>query len=82
MEDLSLEKEFNIYAIMHKQSILTARLADYYRTLDQGVNIPCFLMPTPLERAGKCVMDIFENDRQEFEKLYNKAWEDVAELLP
>lgn len=75
MQDLSLEKEFELYKWMHMTTILQAKITVYYRNLqDTGVKIPEF-MTVPAEKlAEKEVLQLMCYNPKTFENLYKQAW--------
>lgn len=83
MKEWSLENEFKIYRDMHKISILQAKLIAYYRTIQEsGIMIPFFMLESPEKRAEIEVQELFDKDKETFDSLYEKAWEQYAECLP
>lgn len=83
MKEWSLEDEFKIYRDMHKISILQAKLIAYYRTIQEsGIKIPFFMLESPEKRAEIEVQELFDKDKETFDSLYEKAWEQYAECLP
>lgn len=83
MQDLSLEKEFELYKWMHMTTILQAKITVYYRNLqDTGIKIPEF-MTVPAEKlAEKEVLQLMCYNPKTFESLYKQAWNEYAECLP
>ena len=83
MQELSLEKEFELYKQIHKATILQAKMTTYYENLQNtGITIPDFMQTPPCKLAEKAVLDLICYSPKMFEKLYNKAWDEVAEVLP
>lgn len=83
MQELSLEKEFEIYKLIHKITILEAKLTTYYRTIQEtGIKIPFFMLESPERKANKEIEQLLDTDRDVFEALYQKAWDEYAECLP
>lgn len=82
MEELTLEKEFAIFAQIHKATILQAKIATYYRELQEtGVRIPEFMNVAPEKLAEKEVIQLI-NSPKLFDRLYEHAWSEYAEYLP
>ena len=82
----SLEREFEEFKALHKFAILKAKITQYYRDLEDGqVLVPDFLrigqMPEDLaERDIKAL--VLKNDNlAEFNRLYEIAYQDLAEVL-
>lgn len=82
MEDLSLEKEFNIHVLLHKQRIVEAKLQCFYRDMAcTGVTIPSFMEKTPEEKAREHLLDLI-NEPEKFERTYECIWNEVKWSLP
>lgn len=82
MKELTLEKEFAIFAQIHKTTILQAKIATYYRELQEtGVRIPEFMNVAPEKLAEKEVIQLINNPKL-FNDLYENAWREYAEYLP
>ena len=83
MQELTLEREFELYKQLHKTTILQAKITTYYKDMQQaGVTIPDFLLTSPEKLAEKEVINIFCHDQKLFDKLYERAWNEYAEYLP
>ena len=83
MRERTLEDEFKTYVLIHKKAVLTGKLAAYYQTIQQaGVNIPFFMQECPIKRAEAEVNQLFSEDRETFENLYQEAWQQYAECFP
>lgn len=83
MQDLSLEFEFNIYKMIHKTTILQAKMTNHYRDLQgTGIQIPFFMQKSPEKRAEEEVQNLLERNKEAFESLYLSAWNEYAECLP
>lgn len=83
MQELSLEKEFEIHKLIHQTTILQAKIAAYHRTMQEtGIKIPFFMLESPEKKAEKEVQYLLGNDKETFENLYQKAWSEYAESLP
>lgn len=83
---MDLEKEFELRKLQHKLAVLKAVITKFYEDLQDtnAVNLPDFIRDdTPEKLADKELDEIFynSNDKQRFEFLYNKAWEEVSESL-
>lgn len=80
MEELTLEKEFEIFTQIHKTTILQAKIATYYRKLQEtGAIIPEFIYISPEKLAEK---EIIQYSPKLFDRLYEQAWSEYAEYLP
>lgn len=83
MQDLSLEFEFNIYKMVHKTTILQAKMTNHFRDLQEtGIQIPFFMQKSPEKRAEEEVQNLLERNKEAFESLYLSAWNEYAECLP
>ena len=83
MEELTLEKEFAIFAQIHKTTILQAKIATYYRNLNEtGIKIPEFMTIPPEKLAEKEVLQLMCYSPKSFDRLYELAWSEYAEFLP
>ena len=83
MQDLSLEFEFNIYKMLHKITILQAKMTNHFRDLQEtGIQIPFFMQKSPEKRAEEEVQNLLERNKEAFESLYLSAWNEYAECLP
>ena len=83
MKELSLEKEFEIYKMIHKTSILEAKMINHFRDLQEtGVQIPFFMQDSPEKRATNEVQNLLCRNPLAFESLYQGAWQEYAECLP
>lgn len=83
MQDLSLEFEFNIYKMVHKTTILQAKMTNHFRDLQEtGIQIPFFMQKSPEKRAEEEVQNLLEKNKEAFESLYLSAWNEYAECLP
>lgn len=83
IKDLGLEwklaKEFEEYKTQHKCSVLLARMITYYETIMANE----ILLPfdTPEKRAQDSIRELYNRDKNEFNRLYEKAWEEIAEMM-
>lgn len=81
-----LEAEFEEYKALHKYAVLKCKLVKYYQDLEQGqVLVPDFLRlhETPealADRALKCLV-LRRDNLQEFNRLYELAYQEIAEVL-
>ena len=82
----TLEEEFEEFKALHKYSVLKAKIVMYYADLqDTGVNISYFLREdTPDKLADRDLKTLLSSKRgfEEFNRLYEIAWKELAELLP
>ena len=82
----TLESEFEQFKAMHKYSILLAVAKKYYIDLQQSgrVNIPAFMQANIAEESAKKdlqrLLSLPDGGRK-FNSLYEKAWQEVANLL-
>lgn len=85
MLEATLEQEFEEYKALHKYSILKARIMQYYADLEgTGVNIPDFLRDdTPEKLADRDLQELLStcSGIEKFNKLYEMAWQEIAESL-
>lgn len=83
MKELSLEKEFEIYKMVHKTTILQAMMINHFRDLQEtGVQIPFFMTKSPEKRADEEIENLLYKNPMAFESLYLGAWQEYAECLP
>ena len=83
MKELSLEFEFEIYKMIHKTTILQAKMTNYYRDLQgTGIQIPFFMLEAPEKKAEAEVQNLLGTDKETFDILYERAWNEYAECLP
>lgn len=83
MKELTLEFEFEMYKMIHKTTILQAKMTNHYRDLQgTGIQIPFFMQKTPEKRAEEEVQNLLDKNREAFESLYLGAWAEFAECLP
>lgn len=83
MRELSLEKEFEIYKMIHKATILQAKMTNHFRDLQEtGVQIPFFMQDSPEKKAENEVQNLLCRNPLAFESLYQSAWQEYAECLP
>jgi len=83
LDNYSLEKEFRIYADIHKFRIVKGQLTTYYRDLDEtGVTLPDFMRGgTPEEKAEMMTSDLFCSNPVGFETMYNVDWAEHGKFL-
>jgi hypothetical protein len=82
MQDLSLEKEFEIYKEIHKVTILQAKMTMYYETKQGEIKLPSFMTKPPSKQAEEDVLDLMCKNPDAFNSLYERAWSEYAESLP
>ena len=81
-----LEQEFEEFKALHKYAVLKGKLIKYYQDLEENqVLIPDFmrLHETPealADRALKCLV-LRRDNLQEFNRLYELAYKEIAEVL-
>lgn len=82
MQDLSLEKEFEIYKQLHKVSVVEAQLQVHYNDLAKtGVVLPDFMDKDPNLKAREHLLMLL-NDKDKFERTYNSIWESIKYAMP
>ena len=74
-----LADEFEQYKAQHKYSVLMAKMIMYYETIMQNE----ILLPfdTAEKRAQKSIREIYNKDKDEFNRLYELAWQEIAEQM-
>ena len=78
----SLEREFSEQMFRHKAAVIYGSLLKFYEDeYNTGINIPKFLDCTPIERAKVHFYNLL-NNKEKFEDIYNKCWEQIKEFLP
>lgn len=83
MREMSLEFEFELYKMIHKTTILQAKMTNHYRDLQgTGIQIPFFMTKSPEQRAEEEVQNLLDKNPMAFEILYQGAWQEYAECLP
>ena len=80
-----LATEFEEYKAIHKYSILFKKLFMYYETIldnndDDGLQIPYFMNTTAEELAQRDIRELYNRDKNEFNRLYELAWEEMKEI--
>jgi len=77
--NFNLEREFEEYKAQHKYSVLVAKMISYYETIMADE----ILLPfdTPEKRATESVDKLYNRDKNEFNRLYEIAWNEIAELM-
>lgn len=80
---MNLEQEFEQFKALHKYAILKAKIMDYYRTIRQNeVNIPEFMDDFAPERLADIELrKLVLSDMGKFNRLYEIAYEELAEIL-
>ena len=78
-----LADEFEQYKAQHKYSVLMAKMIDYYATImENELQIPDFMDDdTPEKRAEKDIRNLYNRDKNEFNRLYEVAWAEIAEMM-
>lgn len=76
---MALEQEFEEYKAQHKYSVLVAKMIDYYETIMADE----ILLPfdTAEKRAIESVGELYNRDKNEFNRLYEIAWNEIAEIM-
>ena len=81
-----LEREFEEYKALHKFAILKCKIMQYYRDLEENqVLVPDFQRSheTPealADRDLRCLV-LRKDNLQEFNRLYELAYQEIAEVL-
>lgn len=83
--DFDLGREFEEYKAIHKYSILFKKLFMYYETIldnndDDGLQIPYFMNTTAEELAQRDIRELYNRDKNEFNRLYELAWQEMKEI--
>lgn len=79
-----LEREFEKYKALHKYAILKVKLVQYFRDLEEDLpQIPDFMRKgeTPEDKADIALRHLVM-DFEKFNRLYETAYNDLAEVLP
>lgn len=80
--DYDLAHEFEIYKLLHKQTIVESSLLKFYKDLTHtGINIPEFMQESAEKKARKHLLELL-NDREKFNRTYECAWHEFKECLP
>ena len=83
LKDLGIEwglaREFEEYKAQHKYSVLMAKMIVYYETIMANE----ILLPndTPEKRAEESIRELYNRDKNEFNRLYELAWKEIAEKM-
>lgn len=77
--DYELAREFEEFKAQHKYSVLLAKMITYYETVMANE----ILLPfdTPEKRATKDIAELYNRDKYEFNRLYELAWQEIAEMM-
>lgn len=82
MEDLTLEREFELYKLIHKTSIVEAKLQCFYKDLiNTGVTIPSFMNENAEDKAKKHLLELLD-DKDKFNRTYECIWNEIKWSLP
>lgn len=80
-----LSKEFEEVKAVHKYVILKAKMTQYFADLEEGqVKLPDFMRDdSPEKKADKAIKDLLllNDGGEKFNRLYEKAWESMADYL-
>ena len=80
----TLESEFEEFKAIHKIAILKAKIIMYYKHLEVNqVNVPDFMrkFETPEAKADYMIKRLVMRDMREFNRLYEIAYKEIAEVL-
>lgn len=82
--EMTLEKEFSEFKILHIFAILKAKLIMYYEViLADTVQLPSFMGgDTPESLAQRDIEELYNRDINKFLEMYERAWDEVKEVLP
>ncbi len=80
---VTLEQELKERIFLHKTAVLRGFLIDEYveRNTGEGINIPEFLIREKADKYSDIVMEQALRNGT-FEKMYQDAWQQIAERLP
>lgn len=80
--DYKLAKEFEIYKLLHKTSVVEAKLQCFYKDLvATGLKVANFKDKSPDDKAKEHLFELL-NDKDKFNRTYNAIWEEVKWSLP
>ena len=82
--EYDLYYEFEEHKALHKYSVLMAKMINYYETImADEIKIPEFLTDDTAEKRAKdSIKELYNRDKQEFNRLYEEAWEEIADIMP
>ena len=77
--DFDLGREFEEYKAQHKYSVLMAKMINYYETIMQDE----ILLPfdTPEKRAEESIKELYNRDKNEFNRIYEIAWQEIVDMM-
>lgn len=83
---MNLEQEFKQYKAVHKYMILKCKIMQYYKDLEADkVTVPDFQRigerPEDLADRDLKALILRDDNLQEFNRLYELAYQDLAEVL-
>lgn len=82
MNELTLEREFEIFVQLHKQSIVEAKLISFYKDMvNTGITIPNFMEKPAEIKAREHLLELI-NEPEKFNRMYECIWNEVKEVLP
>lgn len=78
--EMTLEKEFGEYKMLHMFAVLKAKMVMYHEVvLANSVQLPPFMGgETAEDLAQKDVEELFNRDINEFIEMYEKAYQELA----
>lgn len=78
--EMTLEKEFRQYKMLHMFAVLKAKMFMYHEVvLANSVQLPPFMGgETAEDLAQKDVEELFNRDINEFIEMYEKAYQELA----
>lgn len=86
MQQVTLEREFEEFKALHKYAIVKCKAVQYFRDIEDGMpTIPDFMRKgqTPEDLADKFMRQLLclPDGGKTFNKLYETAYEELAEVL-
>ena len=81
MQELTLESEFTFWRNQHRYNILFKRIERYYEDLlTSGVALPQFMREQTSEDLATNEMNKIINNEEHFAFLYEKAYQELADM--
>lgn len=81
---MTLEQEFTAYKLSHIVAILKAKMIRYYEViLADKPQLPPFMGgETPEKCAERDIEELYNRDINKFYEMYERAYQEFAEVLP
>ena len=78
--EMTLEREFSKYKVLHMFAVLKAKLIMYYEVvLANAVQLPSWMGgDTPEKCADREIENLYNTDINKFIKMYEKAYQELA----